>query len=84
LQDIVDQGMDRHLEFVKRHQEGETTQETDPDLLTTMEANDDLPLFLDAMLFYLRIQADAYAKLVPYFNQSRDGLQIPWRTSGIS
>jgi len=28
-----------------------------------------LPLFLDAMLFYLRIQADSYAKLVPYFYQ---------------
>jgi hypothetical protein len=80
LQDIVDQGIDRHLEFVRRHQKGETTQEADPDHLTTMEANDDLPLFLDAMLFYLRIQADAYTKLVPYFYQGRDGLQIPWRS----
>jgi hypothetical protein len=80
LQDIVDQGINRHLEFVKRRQEEETTQEADPDILTTMEADDDLPLFLDAMLFYLRIQADAYAKVVPYFYQSPDGLQIPWRS----
>ena len=32
----------------------------------------ELPLFLDAMLFYLRIQADTYAKLVTFFYVGRD------------
>jgi hypothetical protein len=33
--------------------------------------NADLPLHFDSMLLYLRIQADAYAKLVPFFYQDR-------------
>jgi hypothetical protein len=31
------------------------------------DANADLPLYFDLLLLYLRIQADAYAALVPYF-----------------
>ena len=34
-------------------------------------ANADLPLYFDLLLFYLRIQADAYAALVPFFYESR-------------
>jgi hypothetical protein len=37
-----------------------------------LNANADLPLYFDSMLLYLRIQADAHAKLVPFFYQDRD------------
>jgi hypothetical protein len=63
--------MDRYSDRIRRYQEGKTTQApdplSDPDRLALDEANADLPLFFDAMLFYLRIQADAYAKIVEYF-----------------
>jgi hypothetical protein len=35
------------------------------------DANADLPLYFDLLLLYLRIQADAYAALVPFFYESR-------------
>jgi hypothetical protein len=44
------------------------------------EANFDLPLFLDAMLFSLRIQADSYAKLVTFFYPGRDTGRIASRS----
>ncbi len=40
---------------------------SDPDFSAHMAAVYDLPLHLDSMLMYLRIQADALAALVPYF-----------------
>jgi hypothetical protein len=44
--------------------------------MATEEANADLPLFLDGMLYYLRIQVDSYAKLVPFFYPGRDSGRI--------
>jgi hypothetical protein len=40
---------------------------SDPNIMAFHNAHADLPLYFDGMLFYLRIQADAYAKIVPYF-----------------
>ncbi|MBV8275289.1 MAG: hypothetical protein JO170_08545 [Verrucomicrobia bacterium] len=42
-----------------------------------LNANADLPLHFDSMLFYLRIQADAYAKLVPSFYPQQSAGKIP-------
>jgi hypothetical protein len=42
-------------------------------------AGADLPLYFDLLLFYLRIQVDAYAALVPFFYQSRFK-EIPTRS----
>ncbi len=46
-----------------------TLEYSDFDLRAMTMANLDLSVFLDAMLFYLRIQADSYAKLVTFFYQ---------------
>lgn len=50
-----------------------------------ISALQDIPLFLDSMLFYLRIQVDAYAVIVPFFYQAPNGIarrsfrkQIKW------
>lgn len=46
--------------------------------LAHLSALQDIPLFLDSMLFYLRIQADAYAVIVPFFYQTPN--EIAWRS----
>ncbi|MGH9461294.1 MAG: hypothetical protein ACRD1X_08745 [Vicinamibacteria bacterium] len=51
---------------------------SDPDLGAFLAAMDDLPLHLDSMLLYLRIEADAFAALVPYFYEKAGG--IPTRS----
>jgi hypothetical protein len=70
LRETIDGALGRHSERVRRFTEGETTEPpdpaSDPDQLTMLEANQDLPLLWDGMLFYLRIQADSYARLVRY------------------
>ncbi len=43
---------------------------TDPDFGGYLAALEDLPLFLDSMLLYLRIESDAFAALVPYFYEN--------------
>jgi hypothetical protein len=43
-------------------------------------ANADLPLYFDLLLLYLRIQADAYATLVPFFYESRSQGKIAWES----
>lgn len=40
------------------------------DFRALQSATEDIPLHFDSMLFYLRIQADSYAKLVPFFYPS--------------
>jgi hypothetical protein len=67
--DIMDGALGRFSERVRR---GEEVPLSDPDRLAMDEVNIELPLFLDAMFFYLRIQADAYAKLVTFFYPGRD------------
>jgi hypothetical protein len=53
-------------ENVQRHIRGESTGVPNP----FHESGQDLPIFLDSMLFYLRIQADSYAQLVRYFYEA--------------
>jgi hypothetical protein len=69
--DGIDGAITRYTERIRRFQEGEITQPPDPvsdsDSLEMTELNKELPLFLDAMLFYLRIQADSFAQLVRFF-----------------
>jgi hypothetical protein len=69
--DAAGGALGRYSEKINRHQKGEIAQPpdavSDPDRLTLDEVNADLPVFLDSMLFYLSIQADSFAKLVPYF-----------------
>lgn len=73
--DAVDPVFGRYNERISR---GETVPLEDSDRLAMDEANADLPLFLDAMLFYLRIQADAYAKLMPdFFYQRPEAKYMP-------
>lgn len=69
----ADDALGRIGERIRR---GEEVPLLDPDRLATEEANADLPLFLDGMLFYLRIQVDSYAKLVPFFYPGRDSGRI--------
>lgn len=61
--------------WVKRKARGDTkgVKATDPDYSAFTSAVTDLPLYLDSMLIYLRIQADAFAMLVPYFYE-RNGV----------
>jgi hypothetical protein len=80
--------MGQFSEKTKRFQRGEITQlsdqSTDPDRLALRESSYDLMLFLDAMLFYLRIQADTFARLVKYFYKAANILpgdfsgQLTW------
>ena len=58
--------------FSERVSRGEIPPLDDPDRSAIEEANGDLPIFVDAMLFYLRIQADAFAELVGYFYEYGD------------
>jgi hypothetical protein len=51
----------------------------EPERAEFANANADLPLYFDLLLFYLRIQVDAYAALVPFFYQSRFK-EIPTRS----
>lgn len=43
---------------------------SDSDSDAWLAALTDLPIYLDLMLFYLRMQADAYAQLVPYLYEN--------------
>jgi hypothetical protein len=63
----ADDALARLGEFPRR---GERIPLEDPNRLVIDEVNTDLPVFLDAMLFYLRIQADTFAQLVGYFYES--------------
>jgi hypothetical protein len=67
--EVADRAMGQVSETIGRYQRGEITRLPDPDSdqLVLNEAGYDLMLFLDAMLFYLRIQADTFARLVEYF-----------------
>lgn len=47
------------------------------DFRDLLDANANLPLHFDSMLFYLRIQADAYAKLVPSFYRESSAGKMP-------
>ncbi len=51
---------------------------SDPTYLQSLSAQQDLPLYLDLMLLYLRIEADAFAVVVSYFYE-RDGI-VPTRS----
>jgi hypothetical protein len=62
--------------FSERVRGGEVVPPSDPDRRAIDEANADLPLYLDGMLFYLRIQADTYARLVTFFYPGRDAGKI--------
>jgi len=71
----MDGAMSRQAEVIKRIVAGEIEHpdpSSDPDQLEMSELSIELPLFLDAMLFSLRIQADSYAKLVTFFYPGRD------------
>jgi hypothetical protein len=53
---------------IERHNRGQSTGVQDP----FSEFNLDMPIFLDSMLFYLRVQADSYSNLVRYFYPEND------------
>src|SRR5580704_14571860 len=59
--EIADRAMGQFSDKIERYQKGEIMQppnpSSDPDRLALDDASYDLMLFLDAMLFYLRIQA---------------------------
>ena len=50
-----------------RHDEGRGIPSDDVALTAQYNALEDLPLHLDSMMFYLRIEADAFAQLLPHF-----------------
>jgi hypothetical protein len=82
-----DAALGRWVERVmKRDQPGETREgvreleASDPEWLEHLEITEfdkELPLFLDAMLFYLRIQADSFAQLVQYFYEPVKARVVP-------
>lgn len=52
---------------VERDAKEEDVNTLDSEYAAYMSAREDLPLYLDLMLLYLRIEADAFAQMVPYF-----------------
>lgn len=75
--EAVNSALGRFSERVRR---GDIPPPSDPDRLAVEEANADLLLYLDGMLFYLRIQADSYAQLVTFFYPGRDTGKISSRS----
>jgi hypothetical protein len=71
--DAADGAMSR---FGERARQGKEQPFSRSDRRLMDEINMDLPLFLDAMFFYLRIQADTFAELVTFFYPGRDRDQI--------
>jgi hypothetical protein len=57
--------LEREIGFllIERHSRGESPGVPNP----FSDFNLDMPIFLDSMLFYLRVQADSYSNLVRYF-----------------
>lgn len=63
--------------WVERERRGEAKKVSvsDPDFAAQHAAIADLPIYLDVMLFYLRMQADAYAQLVPYLYENEGDIK---------
>jgi hypothetical protein len=70
-------------DITEREQRGENVENLDPNYALAAAKRTayhgsgyDLPLYLDLLLLYLRIQADAYATLVPFLYEGRDAGKI--------
>jgi len=68
-QDAISSAMDR---FGERIRNGSSGLGPIPESLEMNEINIEIPIFLDSMFIYLRLQADTYAELVTFFYPGRD------------